>query len=245
MAAFSVVGFGVFFLVSLAIGLRLVAAATRSHQAPELLIGIGILGIGPTGMGCMLAAALLHSFGFEAARVPTAVALLAIATGSVASCVFNWRVFRPDSAVARGWVFASALLFGIAFGLEMGTTGFGSPLQLGPGGTATSALCTANLLWGATESLLYYALMRRRLRLGLADPLVTNRFLLWGLGIGAAGVGSLLSVTVQVVSGLSMSELPALTLSNSLFGLASALLMWVAFVPPAAWRRYILGSRAV
>jgi hypothetical protein len=244
MAVLSTVGFGVFFLVSLAIGLRLVAAATRSHHAPELLIGIGILGIGPTGMGCMLAAALLDSFGFEAARVPTAVAQLAIATGSVASCVFNWRVFRPDSSGARGWVFASALLFGIAFGLEMGTTGFASPLHLGPGGTMTSALCTANLLWGATESLLYYTLMRRRLRLGLADPLVTNRFLLWGLGIGSAGVGSLISVTVQVVSGLSMSELPALTLSNSLFGLAAAVLMWIAFVPPAAWRRYIAGPHA-
>ena len=86
--------------------------------------------------------------------------------------------------------------------------------------------------------------MRRRLRLGLADPLVTNRFLLWGLGIGAAGVGSLISVSVQVVSGFSMSEIPALTLSNSMFGLASAVLMWVAFVPPAAWRRYILGQAA-
>ena len=84
--------------------------------------------------------------------------------------------------------------------------------------------------------------MRRRLRLGLADALVTNRFLLWGLGIGAAGFGSLISVVVQVASGVSMSELPLLTLSNSMFGLVAAVLMWVAFVPPAAWRRYILGE---
>jgi hypothetical protein len=83
--------------------------------------------------------------------------------------------------------------------------------------------------------------MRRRLRLGLADPLVTNRFLLWGLGIGAAGVGSLISVVVQQIAGLSMAELPALTFSNSLFGLASALLMGVAFLPPAVWRRYVQG----
>ena len=244
MAVLSAVGFGVFFLASLAIGLRLVAAATRTRHSPELLIGIGILGIGPLGMGCMLAAAMLDNFQFEVARVPTAVALLAISAGSVASCIFNWRVFRPDSSAARAWVFAAALIYGIAFGLELGTTGFAEPLHLGPGGTLTSALCTANLLWGAVESLRYYALMRRRLRLGLADPLVTNRFLLWGLGIGAAGVGSLISVSVQVVSGFSMSEIPALTLSNSMFGLASAVLMWIAFVPPAAWRRYILGQAA-
>jgi hypothetical protein len=86
--------------------------------------------------------------------------------------------------------------------------------------------------------------MRRRLRLGLADPLVTNRFLLWGLGIGAAGLGSLISLIVQQVVGLSMAELPALTFSNSLFGLCSALLMWVAFLPPAAWRRFVQGEGA-
>jgi hypothetical protein len=162
----------------------------------------------------------------------------------VASCLFNWRVFRPLSTRARAWVFATALLYGVGFGLEAGTTGFADPLRPGPGGTLNSMLCTANLLWGATESLLYYAQMRRRLRLGLADPLVTHRFLLWGLGIGAAGVGSLISVAVQQASGLAMSELPALTLSNSTFGLAAAVLMWIAFLPPAALRRTLLGGSA-
>jgi hypothetical protein len=36
-----------------------------------------------------------------------------------------------------------------------------------------------------------------------------------------------------------MVELDGLTLSNSLFGLASAVLMWIAFLPPAAYRRWI------
>ena len=96
---------------------------------------------------------------------------------------------------ARAWVFAADRCSTASpSASSSATTGFAEPLRLGPGGTLTSALCTANLLWGAVESLRYYALMRRRLRLGLADPLVTNRFLLWGLGIGAAGVGSLISV---------------------------------------------------
>jgi hypothetical protein len=243
MAAVSAVGFVLFFLASLAIGLRLVAGATRTKHSPELLIGIGILGIGPVGMGCILLAAVLHHFRFEAVRVPTAVALIAIAAGSVAGCLFNWRVFRPDSATARGWVFATALIYGLAFGLELGTTGFSDPLQLGPGGKLIAVLCSANLIWGAAESLRYYAFMRRRLRLGLADPLVTNRFLLWGLGIGAAGVGSGIAALVQALTGFSSSEIPMVTLSNSLFGLASAVLMWIAFVPPAAWQRYILGTK--
>jgi hypothetical protein len=239
MAILVAVGFGVFFLVSLAIGLRLLALSSRTGRLPERLIGIGILGIGPAGMGCMLVSAALRSAAPPLSQGVAALALVAIAAGSVAACVFNWKVFRPDSAAARAWVFATALLYGLAFGLELGTTGFADPLRPGLGGRAVSALCTVNLLWGAWESLLYYALMRRRLRIGLADPLVANRFLVWGLGIGSAGVGSLLSVGIQQATGLSMSELPGLTLSNSLFGLASAVLMWLAFVPPASWKRYI------
>ena len=35
--------------------------------------------------------------------------------------------------------------------------------------------------WLAAESLSYWSAARRRVRIGLADPLVTNRFLLLGL----------------------------------------------------------------
>jgi hypothetical protein len=205
------------------------------------LIGLGILGIGPAGMSCLLGAAAVFGWSPSASRVFTAVGLLAIAAGSIASCLFNRMVFRADSAAARAWVFATTALYGVAFGIELATTRFADPLRPGLGGGFVSLLCTLNLLWGAAESLRYWLLMRRRLRLGLADPLVTSRFLLWGLGIGAAGVGSLISVVVQQVAGLSMAELPTLTFSNSLFGLASALLMGVAFLPPAAWRRYVQG----
>jgi len=239
MVALGGVGFGVFFLVSLAVGLRLLALATRTHRSPELLIGIGILGIGPTGLGCMLGAAALYQLSPSASRVFTAAALVAVASGSIASCLFNRMVFRAESAGARAWVHAMTALFGVAFGVEIATTRFADPLHPGAGASLVSLLCTLNLLWGAAESIRYWRLMRRRLRLGLADPLVTNRFLLWGLGIGAAGVGSLISLGVQQVVGLSMAELPVLTFSNSLFGLASALLMWVAFLPPAAWRRWV------
>ena len=42
-----------------------------------------------------------------------------------------------------------------------------------------------------------------------------------------------------VLTGKPMQELDALTLSNSMFGLASAVLMWIAFLPPASYRRWI------
>jgi len=245
MVALSAVGFGVFFLASLAIGVRLVALAARTGRRPELLIGIGILGIGPTAMGSMMAAAALAGAAPGPARGLTGLAFVAISVGATAACVFNWRVFRPEHPSARIFVGATAGLFALAIAAEGMTTGFADPLRPGAAGLFVSALCAANLLWGAGESLRYWLLMRRRLRLGLADPLVTNRFLLWGIGIGAAGVGSVISLAAQLATGDAMAELPALMLSNSLHGFTSAVLMWVAFVPPAAWKRFVVeGHRA-
>ena len=39
---------------------------------------------------------------------------------------------------------------------------------------------TGAMLWVAIESFRYYGQQRRRLRIGLADPILSNRFLLRG-----------------------------------------------------------------
>jgi hypothetical protein len=100
------------------------------------------------------------------------------------------------------------------------------------------------LLWGAGEALRWWRLMRRRLALGLADPLVANRFLMWGIGAGAAGVGSLVGVVAQVATGVSMREIGWVTVSSSAHGMLAAVAIWLAFVPPAAYRRWIAGAPA-
>ena len=58
MQAVIALGFGAFFVSSLAIGLRLVWLAHRNRGLPELLIGFGILGIGPAGFALMVFAML-------------------------------------------------------------------------------------------------------------------------------------------------------------------------------------------
>jgi hypothetical protein len=237
--ALSLVGLGIFFVGSLASGLRLLALARRNRGLPELLIALGILGIGPAGFAFSAFAMLAMEHGPAAARALMAAASLAIATGSVANYVFNWKVFRPGAGFARILPAIAAAVYAVSFAGNLATGGFQPPLRMGPFQQISSLTTTATLLWGAAESLAYWAKMRRRLRIGLADPEVTNRFLLWGLAIGSAGVGSAISVGVMLASGRSFQDLPGLMLSNSLFGLAAAVGMWVAFLPPAAYRRWI------
>ncbi|HBZ69862.1 MAG TPA: hypothetical protein DEP35_09060, partial [Deltaproteobacteria bacterium] len=178
------IGFGAFFLSSLAIGLRLVWLAHRNRQLPELLIGLGILGIGPAGFAGTVFALLLGPRYPSAAACLLAAATLAICGGALAAYVFNWTVFRSGDRWAKGVVAAAGLLFAILFAGKLITGGFVLPLHVDLWFHLQSCTTTGCLLWGSGESLRYYALMRKRLRLGLADPLVTNRFLLWGLGIG-------------------------------------------------------------
>ena len=154
----------VFLLTSLAVGVRLVVLHLRTRRAPELLIGLGILGVGPMGMGGLLGAAGLHAAGSAAAPYVAGIAVLAIVVGFVAAGLFNWQVYRPESTAARLAIGVGVLLAGIGYGIEIGTTAFADPLHPGAG-ILVITLCNAStLIWGATESLLYWRLMRRAAR---------------------------------------------------------------------------------
>jgi len=224
---------------SLVIGVRLLLLWHRTRRLPELLIACGILGIGPVGFAFTLIATSSGEALPLLASVCLAAALLSTSGGAFATAIFNWRVFHPDAPGLRLVVGAVALLFVVAFLWEALNSGFADPNLNASGFRLYSMLSTTILLWGAAESLRYFTMMRRREKLGLADPLVTNRFLLWGLGIGAAGLGSAISVTACTVTGQHMLSIPWVTISNSLHGLTAAVLMWVAFIPPGFYRRFV------
>jgi hypothetical protein len=106
-----------------------------------------------------------------------------------------------------------------------------------------SALMIGALLWGSFEALRYWGMMRRRVRIGLADPVVANRFLLWGIGAFAAGFGSLVGNVVQITTGVPSTEIPWVLASSSAHGFVAAVAMWLAFVPPVAYKRFIERSK--
>jgi hypothetical protein len=232
------IGFVAFFIASLAVGIRLVSLGVRNREPHALLIGFGVLGIGPVGFGLATVAQLLQPTRPGVANVVLGTALVAISIGVTAKYLFNWRVYHPKSAVIRVLALGAGLsLLGI-FVSDL-ALGVHRSFQSGPSFIARTALQVGCLLWGATEALLYWRRMRRRMRLGLADPLVTNRFFLWGLGAWAAGQGTAIGLAVQLSTGQSLFEVPWLTLSSSLHGFTAAIAMWLAFLPTAGYRRWI------
>ncbi len=233
MEAFTLVGFGAFFVVALMVGVRLLLLWRETGQLPELLIGLGVLGIGPVGFAVTVAAQLLSTSAPTGSLVCYGLAQVAVCIGAFAKFVFNWKVYHPESRLARAVVaLGGVALIGVY--AEMALRGF--PIEA-PG--LRHVPLVVALLWGSGEALRYRERMRRRAGVGLGDPVVENRFLVWGVGAGAAGIGAVLSMIAGMIGGPEALIDPAMLTLLSLHGLVAALCMWLAFTPPPAYLRFV------
>src|SRR4030095_7191955 len=165
----------VFVLVGTAVGLRIVKRARADRSLPELAIGVALVAF----------SGVTHPFGLwrpplqPHAGLSGQIALQLVST--VGSCVtvvalylFTWRVFRPESRWAP-LLFAGGSALGLWAGAgaaALGIYGGGLSPELAGQWIALSALSYAICFgWAGIESLVYHARLRRRHRLGLADPL--------------------------------------------------------------------------
>jgi len=236
------IGFAAFFVVSLGVGARLLALARRTRQAPELLIGLAVLGIGPVGFGLQTVASLPRAADFAEALAATGAAALAL--GIWAKLIFNWLVYRRRSSVALAFMLLLALAVAahlLAQPLRGSFLDASRDIALG---SARGALQALALGWGAGEAFAYWGSLRRRARLGLADPVLVNRFLMWAVSASAAALGTVIGVGASLATGKDMFALPAVLASSSAHGFVAALGMWLAFAPPRAYVAWIAGARA-
>jgi hypothetical protein len=237
------VGFLAFFVVALVVGVRLILLWVRTRQLPELLIGLGVLGIGPVGFGCAVAALSLRESQPALYSLAMGVASAAIMVGVVSKLVFNWRVYHPESGAVRAVVVLGAAIM-LGCWLYDWRDGFDGYRELNVRFALRTPIQLAALLWGSAEALRWYARMRKRAALGLGDAVVANRFLLWAIGAGSAGLGSLIGVAVQVATGTVGTQIPWVLASSSAHGFVAAVAMWLAFVPPAGYVRWIQARAA-
>ena len=230
---------GLYLLVVTVVGCRLLLLARRSRALPELLLGLGLL-LGGT-LGGPLEAAGLSSKAELGPELAGRLLLIGKLFGVVVlAChlAFIWRVFRPQERWGAG--LAGALL-------ACSLTGFWGFAMNGAFTSAEIPVLwffvdlTARVgasIWLIFEGYHYYRLMNRRLRLGLADPVVTNRFLLWtlaGVCVTAMFLTAVPPIFLDPVRDAQFLVLDLLAFSAA--GVGVSVLYSLTFFPPAAYRR--------
>lgn len=103
----------------------------------------------------------------------------------------------------------------------------------------SSQLCFAlPFAWCAVETGLAYLRSRRQRALGLAEPRVTNRFLLWSLGCGCL-VGICAGEALGLAAGAGAPLAGAIPWVRGSLYLAIVGVFVLAFAPPASYRRWL------
>lgn len=237
-----VLGLGLLVMIAAdaVVGARLLILAARQRRLPELAFGATFVLLGVVGYP--LAISARSAAGGTGDGGLLAAALAAQNLGALAMYVATWQVFRPDAVWAlrlvsmAGGVFLASLL-GDSFQA-------GRPLLRDGGswyylGFAARALA---FVWAAHEAFRYHGMMRRRLALGLGDPVVADRFRLWAVSATAVAVafGAFLAGRLFAPDGVMAA--PVL-IATSLAGIVAGVTVLLAFSPPAAYVRHV-ASRA-
>jgi len=230
-----------------ALGLRVLLRARREGGLPHLMVGLFFLAIGLGAAPALLAGdPQAIPVGASTAAMALGHAVLSVGFGALA--VFAWTCFGPTSVWRQilalalcGALFALWLAQGV---VEEWNAPGGSILR------GAALVRAAVLVWAFAESLRYRVLMKRRVRVGLADPVVANRFLLWSLWIGGMLVAIAIAIGVRfLMPEFSTDASPAqrAVVVSGVLGaaLVSAASLWLAFFPPEPYLRWLRGDSAV
>ncbi|MEN8181533.1 MAG: hypothetical protein ABFS46_03245 [Myxococcota bacterium] len=246
--------------LALVIGVRL-SKLGRATKGPETWLALYFLLA--QVLGFSLSGFLYMSWTDASRTLPAAVStplhavtLAAANAGLAALYVFTWKTFYPRSARARRVLGALLAALAAAYLAIPATEGFAVRVMPGAAYWTSWVLRTGALVWLSFESLRYWGLLRRRMRIGLAEPLVTNRFLLLGIwAIAVFDMGSAdplariwyvaeVGSTAQWIPELAHSIVAGVLVLTSTLGIAAVAMLLLIFFPTPAFRGLIEGNAA-
>lgn len=225
-------------LASLIVGVRLVRLAQRTREIPELMIGTCFLSGGLIGFPASVAAQLLVSESPALARGMAVAYAVGLAVAAGCMLVAWWKIYHPASRWGP-WVVAvwSVLLAWACLG-QMGRPVEELALSADnwePHRVIVQGGAYAAIAWSGFR---YHALLRRRMRLGLADPVVANRIWLWSLAASTVTLQYAYTLAIPWLNSLFDAVKAAPAFVGTL-GVVIALCITHAFYPPQGYLRWI------
>jgi hypothetical protein len=241
MESIVVLGLLTLFGVSLAVGIKLLLLARRTGAFPEFALGFYFLVGGGVGYPLSGAAPFMGTWQSMVAIAST----LCTGTATVMLYSFTARVFRPGQwtgrlGVALGTLLSVVYCAGYAWMHLTATTEADIVRGTMAWGGVSLVMSLGAFGWTGIESMTHYRRHRRRQALGLADPVVTNRMLLWGL-MGLTTCGIVVVDGGLLYSGSDFAREMLIPLVTSVGGLLFGAFLALAFFPPDFYLRIIRG----
>lgn len=239
MQIYATITFAITCALGAGVALRLLGVWRRTRQMPELTLGLASMALTLSAIG-LVAASGLEPRSPAVASLLWVVAVLLFPLNPIALGIGVWRIFRPQSRWAPALCAAAAI--GLVVWTVLRLRGGEVALQTSDPLAATLAhgIRIAVYAWAAIESFHYRRLLLRRAPLGLADPGVAHRMGLWGLSTSAVTALTGVGYFGFAFVGKPLLEWPpGLLLVNGL-GVGAAATLWLAFFPPALYRRRFL-----
>jgi hypothetical protein len=219
------------------LGLYLLWLAFRRRSLPETWVGLFFVTTGAGGECFLLAFARQTEASLAVSMAWVGFPLLLLATA--AGFAFTYTVFRRDERWALAMVACGILL------ASWGTWQQFGGLSLTPDLSAPRLeylvgrfVCFA---WGTYEGLRAYKMARRRLTLGLADPVVVNRFFLFGCWFGLMGMMPITFALSRWLASRNGLE-GALELPPKLVAIGMTVALVLTFFPPRKYLDWVRSS---
>jgi len=223
------------------VSIPLFRLGAKTDRAPERLLGATFLLFGISYI--LFEISYVHEMLDPAADALEFSGRIALGLGTLALAFFTHFVFRADPRWGTWLVVGSAgLMFGgIAVSAVEGDWAGWSYV----GGFGVWLEWLGRMIppaWLGAEAFAHYMKAMRRMNVGLFDPLVANRFLIWGLFGCMQVVAMFVEVPMQIAYE-TLRAVPAwIDAAEGLAEFASIGLIWLAYFPPASYRSWITRS---
>lgn len=226
-------------LVSLWVGVRLLRQSRQTRRGPELLVGLAFLAGGMIGYPFNIAATVLWSAESPLALPAYALGQVGMASAAVMA-LGAWQImFAPGSRPARAFL----SIWGVAMAALTVVCVRTTHPDLSRFASSWYAVL---LFWQLTcygvlsIAAFHHAIqMRRREALGLADPVVTNRMMFWGITEIAISLQYLTTLVSIALAKLGMHGFfsPIIIASLGMVAVASTYVAFITKTAGTSWTR--------
>jgi hypothetical protein len=226
------------------LSLRLFRLAARTRRLPELLVAIYFLAA-PIGISLSIR---IPRFAPEHAELLRAAVAGLYTVGGVALMLFAWCVFHPHALWAKALAWGGSLAISAVWAVELAAGIYATDSSFW-----TRLPTFSSYLWVFLESLRYHRMLRRRERLGLVDPVVANRFLLFAIWTGSVVAITFLGAVAGIAAEWSQGGFreedsfgsPAVLAVTRLIALPMGVAIWLTFLAPAGYHDWLRRRAAI